>query len=238
MDLFSYDAAQQHEERTAARNASVLFNLRASEQFEGFLRQASTMDEFEARVALTKGAMSDLAEGDAALVTAFVARIAGGAFCDDCRCWKVGPKKMCSCDDNGEGALSDDVSAVGKGEVESSVRTAEDNLGGKGEVSGPSMDKTKWKPNALTGDGNLPEINVDGGAFKSERQDVKDTADYANDAREYGELLDHNTDIGKVDTQPVIHTDTFPDTGQANPVTSGFLTTAQALGAISEFEQA
>jgi len=241
MDLFSYDAAQQHDERKAARTASVLFNLRASERYEDFLRQAANKDEFEQRVALIQNDLGRLASavrleheaGALLLENAFIERIAGGAFCDDCRCWKVGPKKMCECGDegNGEGALSDDVSAVGKG---ASVHTAEDNLGGKGKPS-PEIDKKTWKPNALNDEGNLKPIDTDGGRYKSETQDLKDTPDWSNEDRAQGAVLDTNTDITKVDDQPAIHTDTWSGTeGQANPVTSSarFLSREEIFDAI------
>lgn len=134
---FDVDAHEGHEEAKAARHASILFSNRASERFLGFLRQAAHKDEFEARLALIEGDLGRLATDitdetghDAAhFVEHYKNHVARGAFCDDCRKWKTGPKSLCTCgsgegdDDNGEGALSDDVSAVGvKG---SSVKVAD-----------------------------------------------------------------------------------------------------------------
>lgn len=125
MDLFSVDAAERHEEQKASRHASILFSKRATERFLGFLRASAHRDEFEARLALIDGDLNRLAAEitaetghDAAyFVEHYRNHVAGGAFCDDCRKWKSGPKAgLCECSgesDNGEGALPDDVSAVG-----------------------------------------------------------------------------------------------------------------------------
>lgn len=241
MDYFSafdVDAAAQHDEQKAARHASILFNQRATERFEGFLRGAAHKDEFEARYALVHSDIlkvaSELTAGPHPLVDAFIGRIAGGAFCDDCRKWKSGPKSLCSCgsdEDNGDGALSDDTSAVGDKESKVSFRviaTGEDSLGGKG-VPSPKIDKS----NAGDERSNKKRapIDTDSGRYKTVHQDVADSADYGNrDFLEQTETVtDHDVDVSKKHDIKGTHTDTWSGKGgQADPVTSSTVVSAES----------
>lgn len=223
MDYFSafdVDAAAQHEEQKAARHASILTHQRLTSQFEGFLRGAAHKDEFDVRAELIRrdldrtvaeaareAGVEDTAE-HARLADVFLNHIAGGAFCDDCRKWKSGPKAgTCVCDDNGEGALSDDESAVGDKEAKVSFRviaTGEDSLGGKGDTAVP-FSKKKHAP-------EVPEKSGD-------KQDVADAADYSDEPD-----LGKTEDVSKKHDIKGDNTDTWSGKGgQADPVTSHFL---------------
>ncbi len=112
MDLFSVDASHQHEERAAARHASVLSHQRVTSQFDAFLKGAANDEDLAMRYYLIEGdlrrtieaACEECGHGDAdGILSAVEQHIAGGAFCDDCRKWKNGPKALCSCgEDDGE----------------------------------------------------------------------------------------------------------------------------------------
>lgn len=116
------DAAERHEERTAARHSGVLFSQRADAQFGAFLRSSSNKDDFEGRLSLVEADLERLAadvmaetgdESGQDYADHYRRHLAGGAFCDDCRKWKNGPKQLCSCEDE-PGLLDDAPSAVGE----------------------------------------------------------------------------------------------------------------------------
>lgn len=128
MSFLEVDAAEQYEERRAQRHASLLAAHRSG-RFKAFLDQAADDNERALRYLTIEGDVravvaavcEECASPNAdAIYDAVEQRLAGGAFCDNCRKWKQGPKALCQCD--GEPTLMEDAtSAVG---TKGSSRTA------------------------------------------------------------------------------------------------------------------
>jgi hypothetical protein len=231
MDLFSVDAAEGIERRTAARHASVLAHQRVAERFAAFVQAAATDEERALRyylmeqdvVRTVQAACEECGHEDVEPVLAAVEQhLAGGAFCDDCRKWKTGPKGLCTC---GEGENTDEPeqeSAVGDKES----RTASEATGLSDKPSGPGLNRAPAE--------GLKPIDTDGGPFKTEQQDIVQGPDYANEdfTGQANGALKHNTDITK-DTNPSAdgaHTDQWTGTkGQAKPVTSSYFLSEDAI---------
>jgi hypothetical protein len=120
MSFLAVDAAQQYEEHRAQRHASILAAQR-SQRFGAFLDQAADDDEralrylaieHDVRAVVAAACEESECPDTDAIYSAIEGHLAGGAFCDNCRRWKKGPKALCECD--GEPTLMEDAtSAVG-----------------------------------------------------------------------------------------------------------------------------
>lgn len=230
MDLFSVDAAQEFEQRTASRRASALAHHRASEHFSAFMQAAVSAEDRAMRYVLIEGDVTRTVqaaceecgeESPDAVLAAVEQHLAGGAFCDDCRGWKVGPKKQCTCGEaapekNDQGMMDDATSAIGDKESKVQWHIASDSTGLADDTSVPFSKKKH--------DDKVPEKS-------GEEQDVAKSADYSKDP-DLGKMEDV-TKLHKEEKGP--HTDTWSGKGgQADPVTSHFLSADAVDAALAD----
>jgi hypothetical protein len=144
-----------------------------------------------------------------------------------------------------------DVETGDKTEERENLPTGDENAN---DGPSPKMDKTKWKPNATNPNGNLEPIKTEGenSPHPTRQMDIKQKPDYQQDTLENLEKYDNNVwereqlptatedEAGFEGTrnidQPTKAAETFPDKGQADPVTREALSALQKV-AIFENER-
>jgi hypothetical protein len=242
MSLFEHLAANDEAAKVASRQAVAVAQKRLSNQIFPFLANAGDVENRKARLSLVEDdvrqILADVSEeynvDPEKLQAAMDEQLKGEGVTDLDAELENAPSAV------GHTPLSATKTAEADRDGGGAVKTETLPTGDDNALGGPSpkTDHTTWKPNALNDSGNIKPIDTEqsGSPVPSETQDVSDTPDYETDkfldkadavteqqelpeADESGQSTERNIE------QP--HTDQFGNDGQADPVTSEVMSSAQ-----------
>lgn len=153
--FFEHISAFDDQKRDETRVAVAVAHRRFTTRFAGFLHEANTLDEYQQRIALVEDEIKEMVDdvvaeygGDSQKLEASLKETKGG-FCDDCKKWKSGPKKGCTCGDeesedrsDGDPDLSDNSDEEKDDSSDSKEETVEETSDSSHDSSAKQADLT------------------------------------------------------------------------------------------------